>query len=251
LAIVEYLRNGYAFDRSHGFTGELVLEDFCTHRRGGDHWFATAAAVMAKQLGFRSRLATGFYVPTVSGRSTDGNVIVGPTDVHVWPEVQLASGRWVELEPTPGYWLPVYRASFSLILKRMVSRYWRLTGVVVLAIIFLFLSRAYWLDWGFSFVWLFSGLLPVKNRLRLGLRIIDWRAALAGHGRMKGQNQRLWLESLTANNQRLAAQTKQLLDAADQTFFGTHRPALTTTNTSIVGHLRVSAIHQLHRENNS
>jgi transglutaminase-like putative cysteine protease len=72
-------------------------------RRGPDYLFASSAALLLRGLGYSTRLVSGFYADParydVKSRSTP----VSPRDVHVWAEVYVGSGTWLELEATPGY----------------------------------------------------------------------------------------------------------------------------------------------------
>ena len=76
--VVDRLRREFTFDRnvaSGSTTAEASpsspLETFLTTRRGNDVMFATAAAVMLREIGFRTRFVTGFYVDPQQPRSTD------------------------------------------------------------------------------------------------------------------------------------------------------------------------------------
>ncbi|UZN02544.1 transglutaminase-like domain-containing protein [Cellulomonas sp. S1-8] len=59
---------------------------------------ASAFAVVARALGYPTRVAVGYRLdPT---RAVDGVVEVRSTDVHAWPEVLLDGYGWVAFEPT-------------------------------------------------------------------------------------------------------------------------------------------------------
>lgn len=64
---------------------------------GTPEQFATAFAVMARFLGYPTRLAVGYRPGTFS----DGRFTVTSADAHVWPEVALAGLGWVPFDPTP------------------------------------------------------------------------------------------------------------------------------------------------------
>jgi hypothetical protein len=72
-------------------------------RRGPDYLFATAAALLLRSLGYPARVCLGYYAaPDAYDPETD-HTPVGRADLHVWPEVRLADGHWLVVEPTPGY----------------------------------------------------------------------------------------------------------------------------------------------------
>ena len=109
--------------------------------------FATVAALKAREIGFQSRIVTGFYVRPNSFDIAAGHANVMPKDVHVWTEIQLDDGRWFEIEPTPGYREPVYTPSTWLVAKRFATAYWMHGLVIVGVFILLFFTRLVWIEW--------------------------------------------------------------------------------------------------------
>ncbi len=99
------LAAGYAY-REEAPSGSSYgrLTNFLTAERSGyAEQFAGAFAVMARSLGFPSRLVVGYL-------TTDTDPVTGATvalsditnrQAHVWPEVLLGNGLWVPFEPTP------------------------------------------------------------------------------------------------------------------------------------------------------
>jgi hypothetical protein len=82
---------------------QSIREFIESDRRGPDYLFASSAALLLRGLGYSTRLVSGFYADParydVQSRSTP----VSPRDVHVWAEVYVGSGTWLEIEATPGY----------------------------------------------------------------------------------------------------------------------------------------------------
>ncbi|WP_028658819.1 transglutaminaseTgpA domain-containing protein [Nocardioides insulae] len=68
------------------------------NRRGFCQQFATAMAVMARELGIPARVAIGFLTPEKIGSST---YEYSTHDLHAWPELYFAGFGWVAFEPTP------------------------------------------------------------------------------------------------------------------------------------------------------
>ncbi|MER1995038.1 MAG: DUF3488 and transglutaminase-like domain-containing protein [Arthrobacter sp.] len=115
LALQAFLR-GPDFDYSleapveGGYDGNgiAVLARFLEQRSGYCIHFASAMAVMAREVGIPSRMGLG-YAP---GRAT-GNTVPGPDgtelneyavdarDAHAWPELYFEGAGWVRFEPTP------------------------------------------------------------------------------------------------------------------------------------------------------
>lgn len=228
-----------------------ALHRFLNSRRGGDYLFATSAALMARELGLRSRLVTGFYVRPDSYDWAAGHTSVSPADAHVWVEVQLADRRWFALEPTPGYVQPDYRASWWLRGKQFLAETWPTITVFGLLSLGTYFTRRVWVDWLFVFVWRLAVFLRPRQRLRLAIGIIERRAALAGHGRPTGVSQRAWLEGFTHHDAAIAAAADRFSDAADELFFGGGTQRSMDAATSVVNLLRVDAIRKLIQETTS
>ncbi|MPZ69931.1 MAG: hypothetical protein GEU71_10425 [Actinobacteria bacterium] len=60
--------------------------------------FSTAFAVLARELGYPSRLVVGFLPGEAIG---EGENVVKGTDAHAWPEVYFNHIGWIAFEPTP------------------------------------------------------------------------------------------------------------------------------------------------------
>jgi hypothetical protein len=68
-------------------------------RRGHCEYFATAMAVMLRQVGIPSRLVNGFHAGEYNGLSR--HWIVHQYDAHSWVDAYLSPYGWVEFDPTP------------------------------------------------------------------------------------------------------------------------------------------------------
>ncbi len=85
--------------------GESATDAQLVAAVGDDEQFATAAALLARYLGFDSRVATGVLV----GTAPEGSGIAACTDVctganlTAWAEVRTPSGEWLPLQATPQY----------------------------------------------------------------------------------------------------------------------------------------------------
>ncbi|WP_166865836.1 DUF3488 and transglutaminase-like domain-containing protein [Salinibacterium sp. ZJ70] len=72
-----------------------VKAGYCVH-------YASAMAVMARELGIPSRLAVGFQPG--AAQTVDGETVHTLTtdDLHAWPELFIEGVGWMRFEPTPG-----------------------------------------------------------------------------------------------------------------------------------------------------
>ncbi|WP_161604273.1 transglutaminase-like domain-containing protein [Roseiconus nitratireducens] len=244
---VELLRREFTFARD-GETSANSLNDFLQSRCGGDHLFATTAALMARRLGLKSRLVMGLYVRPEAFDIAAGHASVLPNDVHVWTEVQLDDGRWIEIEPTPGYRQPDYRPSWWLVARRMATASWPILTGGIVALGSVYALRRFWIDWLLTVIWNLSGWLRPRRRIRLALRIIEARARLAGQGRPVGKTQRAWLEQLTHADATIAGAATRFCDAADALCFGHGNDSAAFNACGLVGVLRVRTIQTITRE---
>jgi hypothetical protein len=80
-------------------------------RRGPDYLFASSAVVLLRSLGYPTRAVSGLYAAPGQYDPRTRHTPMTRDDVHFWAEVRLPDGRWVAVEPTPGYELmPPVRA---------------------------------------------------------------------------------------------------------------------------------------------
>ncbi|KZX20380.1 DUF3488 and transglutaminase-like domain-containing protein [Rathayibacter tanaceti] len=93
--------------------GVGVLAAFLETREGYCVHFASAMAVMARELGIPSRLAIGYQpgsvVPSAGSELTAYRVL--SSDLHAWPELYFEGVGWLPFEPTPSRGAP---ASYTL-----------------------------------------------------------------------------------------------------------------------------------------
>ena len=222
--IISDLRTHFTLDRFTATTTSTIAEDpvaeFLRTQRGGDHLFATVAALKAREIGLQSRIVTGFYVRPDSFDITAGHACVSPSDVHVWTEIRLNDGRWIEIEPTPGYREPIYTPSTWLVAKRFAAAYW-MHGLAIAGVFALLcLTRLIWIEWLLAIGWSLSWLLGRKRQLRLAMQIIETRARLIGKQRPVGTPQRDWMETLVASDVNLRDRVREFCNDADGSIFG-------------------------------
>jgi transglutaminase-like putative cysteine protease len=97
-----YLRSNYEYSLdllgtpNHPDPLSMFLFDV---RRGHCEYFATAMAVMLRQVGVPSRLVNGFHAGEYNGLSR--HWIVHQYDAHSWVDAYLSPYGWVEFDPTP------------------------------------------------------------------------------------------------------------------------------------------------------
>ena len=104
VAIQTQLRNGnfhyttQVQDTLGDATGVQAVAAFLEQRAGYCVHFASAMAVLARDLGIPARVAVGF---TAGERQKDGSHVIRTHDAHAWPELFFSGVGWVAFEPTP------------------------------------------------------------------------------------------------------------------------------------------------------
>jgi transglutaminase-like putative cysteine protease len=85
-------------DDDENRTGLDAVESFLEERVGYCEQYASAMALMARELGIPSRVVVGFLRPD---RGPDNTWEFRGQDMHSWPELYFEDVGWVRFEPTP------------------------------------------------------------------------------------------------------------------------------------------------------
>ena len=70
-------------------------------RHGFCNYFATAMAVMARELGMPARVMVGYTAGIYDAKAHDW--VVRDTDAHAWTQIYFARYGWINFEPSPGF----------------------------------------------------------------------------------------------------------------------------------------------------
>ncbi len=89
---------GYSTDVEPATDSDALLEFLTETKVGFCQQFATAMAVMVRELGYPARVAVGYQ----AGTEVDGTFQVQTKDAHAWVEVYFPEYGWLPFEPTPG-----------------------------------------------------------------------------------------------------------------------------------------------------
>lgn len=102
IAIQNYFRSNFDYDENlESPGGEDALLYFLTKsRRGFCQQFSSAMTVMARELGYPSRVAVGFQAGFLD--TSGSSYTVMSSQAHAWTEVMFPGYGWVAFEPTPG-----------------------------------------------------------------------------------------------------------------------------------------------------
>ncbi|MEX1041266.1 MAG: transglutaminase-like domain-containing protein [Pirellulaceae bacterium] len=209
-AVVARLRSEYQHDMNHLVSEDTedALADFLLREGAGpDYLFATAAAVLLRELGYQTRVVSGFYVWPERYDALTMQTPVLDEDIHFWLEVNPDGKIWYPLEPTPGYELlavepTLWQRALSLLVtagaKVWSVRYPLLLLSVVLAVLGYF--RRTVLSWSLiPLTWWPLGHDP-RRKIRWTVRLLEAQARLRGFGRPEGTTMAQWLESIARDS---------------------------------------------------
>ncbi len=203
-AVVKHLREDYTLDPAHTPPENCVdaLAHFLLEsRRGPDYQFASAAAVLLRSNGYRTRLVCGFYAHPDHYDPETRHTPVVKEDIHFWPEVMLPNGDWLVLEPTPGYEVAGPKLSLSERIKTAAVELgewaWRNAALLLfLAVgsISIWIRRRALIDVFLVRFWCwFPGRTWREQVLRV-VRLLERRGRWAGTPRTAGVTFASWLK---------------------------------------------------------
>ncbi|WP_328531554.1 DUF3488 and transglutaminase-like domain-containing protein [Nocardioides sp. NBC_00368] len=88
----------YSLERDVGTDSAALLEFLTTNKVGYCQQYATAMAVLAREIGIPARVSVGFLN---GDQDEDGVWQFRGRDLHAWPELWFEDIGWVRFEPTP------------------------------------------------------------------------------------------------------------------------------------------------------
>ena len=207
-AIVQRLRTDFTLDRQANAPVDCddVVSHFLSTHRGPDYMFATTAAMLLRELGYPTRLVTGFYAHQDRFDRRSGQTTVLQDDVHVWAEVYAGNKLWIPIEPTPGYEPPTEHLTFTqwaMACAANILGWCRRHSILLLMIaaglVITFLTRNDWLAFFGNALCRIMGMQSAKARIRWTLRLIAWQAWLAGCQRPAERTISSWYAPLMRN----------------------------------------------------
>jgi transglutaminase-like putative cysteine protease len=90
----------YSTDVDVADDADALLTFLTETKTGFCQQYATAMAVLVRELGIPARVAVGYRAGTLWD---DGTYLVQSTDAHAWVEVFFEGYGWLPFEPTPGH----------------------------------------------------------------------------------------------------------------------------------------------------
>jgi len=190
-------------------TGDNPVELFLfENRRGPDYLFATSASLLLRELGYTTRIVSGFYADPTHYDAATWQTGVFSDDIHFWLEVSWDGKVWHPVEPTPGYellWpkktLWQHAVDFAYVMLTLCRQNW-LVFVIALAFgLVAWALRRQVIDLFLQAAVAFSWFAEKRQRVLWTMRLIQIRACLLGVPRKAGQPVSAWLKSQTADSQ--------------------------------------------------
>jgi transglutaminase-like putative cysteine protease len=90
----------YSTDVDVADDSDALLTFLTQTKTGFCQQYATAMAVLVRELGIPARVAVGYQAGTLQD---DGTYLVQSADAHAWVEVFFEGYGWLSFEPTPGH----------------------------------------------------------------------------------------------------------------------------------------------------
>jgi hypothetical protein len=200
--IIKKLREEYSCDFNEGITtteGDPVLQFLQSNKSGPDYLLASAAVLLLRSEGYSARLALGYYASPAAFDNWTRHTPVRETDMHFWPEILLADGNWLALEPTPGYEVllpqPTFVERIANAGKWLMQFSMRHPFMVSASIVCLLCLAIYRRELADAFWLARLRLFPAKDWRRQVLatmQLIESRAAASGYGRAPHQSLAAW-----------------------------------------------------------
>lgn len=104
LGLQDYLRENYSYSTNVNLpSGQEAVSWFLfrSNNRGFCNYFATAMAVMARELGMPARVVAGYTDGTFDQKTHQW--IVRGSDAHAWTQIYFAQYGWVNFEPSASF----------------------------------------------------------------------------------------------------------------------------------------------------
>lgn len=199
-------------------------------RRGPDYLFATAAALLIRELGYSSRLAIGYYAGPQHFDLWSRTTPIQSTQLHTWTEVFVA-GRWIPLEPTPGYLTlgprRTWAGTVQLTLHRMrelILRHPALTTASALSVVAMIVFRSMMFDLVYTLICSIALRIQRDDRLRWAHWLLDRRLQLVGQPRPPSTSLRRWLAIATRRDPSEGVLLHQFFSRFESAVYGANIP---------------------------
>ncbi|HVB73580.1 MAG TPA: transglutaminaseTgpA domain-containing protein [Ktedonobacteraceae bacterium] len=104
VALEDYLRNNYHYNTNIVFPPGAEGVSwflFSSGNQGFCNYFATAMAVMARELGMPARVVVGYSSGKIDSKTHEEDIL--GSDAHAWTQIYFAGYGWVNFEPSASF----------------------------------------------------------------------------------------------------------------------------------------------------
>jgi hypothetical protein len=233
-AIIHRLRTDFVHEPAREGsipTSSDIAAFLTTNRKGPDFLFATAAALLLRELGCSTRLAVGYYAGPEHFDAWSRSTPIQPSQLHTWAEVLIA-GRWIPVEPTPGYRVLGPQWTWSGRIRHLahtlygfVLRHPAVAMASALSLVAIIRCRLILLDTVFTLVCLLGLRYRGKESLQWTRWLLDRRLRLAGRPRPASLSLRRWFAKETVVPEMAGASLQAYLARFDSATYG-REPAI-------------------------
>jgi hypothetical protein len=202
--------------------------------RGRAYDCAGAAAILLRACGYETRMVGGLHVSGECRDVRSRRLVATADDAHVWAEIRDVSGRWIPLEPTPGYRLrrPTVPWTTRVFEQLQAADAWvRARAAVIVATVVAVVLAAtggllgwrWCVDAAATAWWRQAMQRGADCPMRTTWHLIAWRAWLAGCPKRSHETVRDWHRRAMASTA-LRRQTMPFLSSFEQAAYGPPGP---------------------------
>ncbi|MEX0776814.1 MAG: transglutaminaseTgpA domain-containing protein [Phycisphaeraceae bacterium] len=99
-ALCDYLQNNYRYSLTNASESNQPITDFLVRQKSGHcELFASGLAALARSIGMRARVVTGYLAHDYN--AIGGYYVVRDADAHAWTEIECADAGWQTFDASP------------------------------------------------------------------------------------------------------------------------------------------------------
>lgn len=187
-----------SFDQDTEFPVEAFLFET---KEGPDYLFATATSLLLRELGYTTRVVSGFYADPQHFDAGTWQTPVFKEDVHFWVEMSCDGQVWHPIESTPGYELLAPKLTLwqqaqvvCLSVVRWTIRNWMPLAISASLLFLAYIFFSGLADIVFYLLHRFARFGGERNRILQTANLMQWRATIQGRKRRNGQTVAKWVQ---------------------------------------------------------
>ena len=202
-ALEDHFRREFVHDPTQTVSNEDQdsVRAFLTSGRGPDYLFASAAAVVLRELGYQTRFVQGLLAHPKDYDRNSKLTIIWEDGLHSWLEICVDEHNWIPLETVPGYPLPQRDLTWkqSILLWLQLTQHWLIVNWTaclagLFAVAAIFWKRAWVFDRMSGLAWFSLQWLNPATSFWLCEQIVRRRLWLGGIPCPHTRSLKYWLQ---------------------------------------------------------